>query len=81
MNVRRATPSDHAAWLKLRSALWPDGSEDHEADIQRYFRGDLPALPLALLAEHQGSVVGLAEVSIRLYAEGCITNRVHPIDH
>jgi aminoglycoside 6'-N-acetyltransferase I len=76
MNVRRATPADQAAWLALRCALWPDGAEDHDADIRRYFRGELHALPLVLLAENEGRVIGLAEVSIRPYAEGCTTNRV-----
>ena len=39
--IRAVRPGDHADWLRLRRALWPDGSADeHQRDVERFFRGD-----------------------------------------
>ena len=77
ITVRPAQPRDAAAWLQLRRALWPEGSEaEHREDIDRFFAGD-PREPLAVLLAEDGAgcPVGLAELSIRAYAEGCGSNR------
>lgn len=76
--MRPATAADRGAWLRMRCALWPDGAEpDHRAEIDRFFAGPL-ADPLAVLiaTDPAGAVLGFAELSIRAYAEGCLTNRV-----
>jgi aminoglycoside 6'-N-acetyltransferase I len=76
--VRSATARDASAWLGLRRALWPEGSgAEHREEIDRFFRGQA-ADPLAVLlaADATGQAVGLAELSIRPYAEGCHTDRV-----
>lgn len=77
-SVRLAKPDDAAAWLHLRVALWPDGSlEEHRHDIERFFAGALRNPVAVLLAEDlEGGAVGFAELSIRLYAEGCLSDRV-----
>ncbi len=77
ITVRPVTPSDAAAWLQLRHALWPDHPEaEHRADIDRFFAGRAHE-PLAVLLAHEGAVpVGFAELSIRAYAEGCRSDRV-----
>lgn len=61
----------------MRDALWPDGSNWHEREIAQFFAGTL-SMPLAvLLAEDEkGTPLGFAELSIRKYAEDCITDRV-----
>lgn len=76
--VRSARPEDTASWLRLRHALWPEGSEaEHGAEIERFFAGELWNPLVALLAEDaEGQTLGLAELSIRPYAEGCRSNRV-----
>jgi len=78
ISVRSARPDDAHAWLRLRRALWPDGSEtEHAAEIHRFFAGTSGQPAAVLLAEDRGGlVVGLAELSIRPCAEGCRTNRV-----
>lgn len=76
--VRSVRPSDAAAWLRLRHALWPDGSEDeHRGEIERFFGGEL-AEPLAVLVAEQANdgVVGIAELSIRSRAEKCAGHRI-----
>lgn len=79
MAVRSATPEDQAAWLGLRRLLWPESPEaEHRGEIDKYFAGDGPTEPqMVLLAfDEDGQAVGLAELSIRFYAEGCRTRNV-----
>jgi len=76
--VRLAEPKDREAWLRLRQALWPECSErDHRAEIEQFF-ADRSTEPLAVLIADDESArqIGLAELSIRPWAEGCRTNRV-----
>jgi aminoglycoside 6'-N-acetyltransferase I len=62
----------------MRVALWPNGSAaEHDAEAERFLRGE-SRNPLAVfVAEdvHHG-LIGFAEVSIRSYAEDCVTDRV-----
>ena len=78
ITVRPAKQSDAAAWLLLRHALWPEDSEaDHREAIDRFFGGDARE-PLAVFLAEDGArcPIGLAELSIRAYAEGCHSDRV-----
>jgi aminoglycoside 6'-N-acetyltransferase I len=78
IDVRPAKWSDAAAWLQLRQALWPDRSDaEQREEIDRFFAGDARE-PLAVLLADDGAgcPVGLAELSIRAYAEGCRSDRV-----
>lgn len=78
MRIRPAEPSDAAAWLRLRKALWPGASPArHREEIGRFFAGQAREPLAVLLAEDDaGTVIGLAELSIRPYAEGCASDRV-----
>jgi aminoglycoside 6'-N-acetyltransferase I len=78
IHVRPARPDDTAAWLRMRVALWPEGTpSEHASEIDRFFAGTLKN-PLAVLlaVEEAGKSVGFAELSIRNYAEDCETDRV-----
>jgi len=78
IQVRAATRADAEAWLRLREALWPtDGASSHAAEIERFFAGEL-RMPLEVLlaVDESGSVMGFVELSIRGYAEDCLTDRV-----
>jgi aminoglycoside 6'-N-acetyltransferase I len=84
IRVRHIQPSDRERWLAFRCQLWPDEREDLLAeDTRRFFaepdrRGGM--MPEAVLvAEQPGNasdVVGFAELSRRMYAEGCETSPV-----
>src|SRR6266705_2727095 len=78
ITVRTAKTTDAAAWLQLRHALWPERLEaEHREEIERFFAGHLREPLAVLLAEDgPGCPVGLAELSIRAYAEGCRSDRV-----
>ncbi|PYR90548.1 MAG: AAC(6')-I family aminoglycoside N-acetyltransferase [Acidobacteria bacterium] len=60
----------------MRQALWPDGIDEHAGEIERYFAGLLHMPVEVLLAVDGDAVVGFAELSIRAYAEDCVTDRV-----
>jgi aminoglycoside 6'-N-acetyltransferase I len=62
----------------MRNALWPDeGDGSHAREIEQFFAGRL-RMPLAVLLaiDDEDQVVGFAELSIRSYAEDCVTDRV-----
>lgn len=75
--VRAAQPEDHAAWLQMRCALWPEGSrEEHAGEIAAFF-ADTALLPLAVLLAFEGpEAVGFAELSIRSVVDACETDHV-----
>jgi aminoglycoside 6'-N-acetyltransferase I len=52
----------------MRQVLWPDDGDGHAAEIDQYFAGAL-RMPLEVL-------LAVAELSIRPYAEDCVTDRV-----
>jgi aminoglycoside 6'-N-acetyltransferase I len=78
ISIREVTRADADAWRKLRHALWPDTSEiEHRDEIERFLAGTAREPLAVLLAEDAtGTIVGLAELSIRSYAEGCHSGRV-----
>jgi len=62
----------------MRNALWPDhAAEWHAGEIAQYFAGAL-RMPLEVLlaVDDSGTAIGFAELSIRAYAEDCLTDRV-----
>jgi aminoglycoside 6'-N-acetyltransferase I len=62
----------------MRAALWPEGgSSGHAREIEQFFGGALQMpLEVLLAVDETGKPVGFAELSIRSYAEGCVTDRV-----
>ena len=78
IHVRPATKDDAPAWARMRTALWPeDEASRHAEEIEQFFAGRL-AMPLVVLIAHDsaGKALGFAELSIRNYAEECVTDRV-----
>jgi aminoglycoside 6'-N-acetyltransferase I len=78
VSVSPARQEDAADWLRLREALWPsEAGQSHAAEIEQYLAGQLH-MPLEVLIarDDSGSAVGFAELSIRAYAEDCVTDRV-----
>jgi aminoglycoside 6'-N-acetyltransferase I len=61
----------------MRQALWPSAPGEHAGEIDRYFAGNLREPVEVLIAfDAQGDVLGFIELSIRAYAEGCVTDHV-----
>ena len=66
------------SWLRLRCALWPEGSEsEHASEITEFLEGRARE-PLAVLVAEDGAdrLIGCVELSVRGYAEGCRSDRV-----
>lgn len=63
----------------MRRELWPDEGDPpgHAGEIENYFAGRETLVKEVLLAfDTAGCAVGFAELSIRPYAEECVTDRV-----
>jgi aminoglycoside 6'-N-acetyltransferase I len=80
MRVRPATRQDAAAWLALRAALWPEAdAAELRVEADAFFLGEIPPTLIAalFLAESgQGTLVGMLELSLRPYADGCVSSPV-----
>lgn len=77
MPLRPARETDRHSWERMREALWPSLPGRHAQDIERYFAGELrEPLEVFLAFDDHGEAVGLIELSIKAYAEGCVTDRV-----
>jgi aminoglycoside 6'-N-acetyltransferase I len=76
IEVRPVTHADAASWLAMRRDLWPEEGSTHPGEIERYLAGRLKEPLEVLIATDAGSIVGFAELSIRAYAEDCVTDRV-----
>lgn len=82
--IRPAGPADAPQWRELRAALWPEeDAADLGAEITRYFEedpeepGSLPEAVLVAVATVGDPVLlGFAELTLRPYAEGCVTSPV-----
>jgi hypothetical protein len=77
-DVAPAAVTAAGRWAEMRSRLWPDeDAEDLLRGAEAYFSGGVAHLVEVLLArDPEGAVVGFAELSIRPYAEGCVSSRV-----
>jgi aminoglycoside 6'-N-acetyltransferase I len=78
MTIRPVHPPDAADWVRLRHALWPDGTlEEHERDVQRFLGGDRREPAEVLMAfDASDRAVGFVELSIRTIVDSCSTDRV-----
>jgi aminoglycoside 6'-N-acetyltransferase I len=77
-HIRPVIVADSKDWLHMRCALWPEGSDaEHRDEIERFFAGQLRnPLQVLLAVDDTGAPVGFAELSLRSYAEECLTDRV-----
>ena len=83
IRIRHVQPGDAARWAELRAALWPEEAGGHAEDIARFFahprrrRGQDPEAVLVAVARGtKAPLLGFAELSRRVYAEGCETSPV-----
>jgi aminoglycoside 6'-N-acetyltransferase I len=62
--VREIRPENAAEWLAMRRELWPDG-DDHDVEIAAFFAGSLEEPVAVLVADEDGLLIGVAELSLR----------------
>lgn len=83
MNIRPATKADAEAWLAMRMALWPDAEPDAlRGDVTAFFAArSEPVMPhQVFVAEVDGKLVGMLELSLRPYVDGCASSPVPYIE-
>lgn len=83
MTIRAVCEADKAEWVRLRTALWPDGSEDHAAEITAFLGSEsftwsqsFHALAVFVATRPTGGLCGFVEASIRPHVDGCETKPV-----
>jgi aminoglycoside 6'-N-acetyltransferase I len=74
--VRPVESADRPEWLRLRCALWPEGTpEEHAQEIEEFFVS--PATTAVFVCPRPtGGLCGLLEAGLRAYAEGCDSSPV-----
>lgn len=77
MLIHPVKQSDRGSWERMRDALWPSPAREHAGEIDRYLAGQVrEPLEVLMAFDELGRAIGLIELSIRAYAEGCATDRV-----
>jgi aminoglycoside 6'-N-acetyltransferase I len=74
MKVRPLAPADRNAWLRMRTALWPEDADALPGETDAHFGGAPAAWSLAavFVAERvDGGLCGFAEASLRPFADAC----------
>lgn len=75
MKVRPLEPHETERYLPLRQALWPDTADAAEVAHQLAYS---ERFQIFIAEDSSDNLVGLLEVSLRDYAEGCETS---PVDY
>lgn len=76
MRIRPGTGKDAEAWLSLRLALWPETLEaQHRVELADIL-ADSEENGVFFCEDDEGRLVGFAEVSLRKWAEGCLSSPV-----
>src|SRR5262249_40051329 len=79
MHIRPVQLTDHAEWLRMRLTLWGGTTEEHTQEINTYFA--TPQRGVTFVVESTGGALcGCIAVSLRDYAEGCMTSLVAYIE-
>ena len=76
IKIRAAIPGDHAGWLDLRRALWPDLSDALQRDEMTVWLARPDGIVLIAVEAAGNRVVGFAEVGTRSVADGCESSPV-----
>lgn len=75
MEVRVYRREDHAEWLRMRRALWPDiALDDEDEEAARWLAR--PDTVVFVAARPGGGLAGFAELGERPFADGCDTSPV-----
>jgi aminoglycoside 6'-N-acetyltransferase I len=76
MITRHIRSEDSEAWLSLRKALWPETDDEQHCKEMEMMLSE-PDRYAVFVCEHgPGELIGFAEVSLRSWAEGCLSSPV-----
>ena len=77
--ARLATKADADAWLAMRVELWPDAEPDElRGEVTAFFTARSESLMphQVFVAEADGKLIGMLELSLRPYVDGCESSPV-----
>jgi len=74
--IRPLALTDHAEWLRMRRALWPECSDDVHAYAMRIYSEEPERAQVFVHSRKDGSLGGFLEVCIRDRVEGSFCRRV-----
>jgi aminoglycoside 6'-N-acetyltransferase I len=82
--VRPVYRPDRCEWVRMRTALWPEGGEnEHDCEITAFFAVDpfrwaesLFACKVLVAEREDAGLCGFVEASIRPHVDGCMTRPV-----
>jgi aminoglycoside 6'-N-acetyltransferase I len=77
ITIAPITIRESDAWTRMRRALWPGDDDEHQKEVFRFLGGERKVTDRVFVAKNvAGEVVGFIELSIRPFAEGCVTDRI-----
>jgi aminoglycoside 6'-N-acetyltransferase I len=76
MAIRQISASDHAEWLRMRRALWPDCSEAMHALEMNEYAQRTETNAVFVFEREGGTLGGFIELSIRDRVDGSYSERV-----
>jgi aminoglycoside 6'-N-acetyltransferase I len=76
MITRNIKPEDSEEWLSMRIALWPEPDLKQHRKEMAMMLSNADRYAVFVCEDHQGVLVGFAEVSLREWAEGCLSSPV-----
>lgn len=76
MITRRIQSEDSEEWISMREALWPETGEEQHRKEMAMMLSDTDRYAVFVCEDGPGELVGFAEVSLRSWAEGCLSSPV-----
>lgn len=73
ISIRHLKPDEKEQWLKMRMILWPEPDENQHRKEMAMMLADPGRFAVIVCEQEQGHLVGFAEVSLREWAEGCLS--------
>ena len=76
MIIRNIRSEDSKAWLSMRKALWPETDDVQHRKEMQMMLSDPDRCAVFVCEDGPGGLAGFAEVSLRSWAEGCLSSPV-----
>ena len=76
MIARPVTPDEYEEWLSMRQALWPEADQVQHRKEMATVVSNAERYGVFVCEDGQSTLVGFAEVSLREWAEGCLSSPV-----
>jgi aminoglycoside 6'-N-acetyltransferase I len=76
MIIRHVKPEEAEKWLSMRTALWPETDEEQHRKEMAMMLSDAGRYAVFVCEDPQGLLIGFVEVSLREWAEGCLSSPV-----